>query len=144
MIFDAMDSIGQNRKPPRHFIAEWIEHKHLNSRQVAERMERSEATVSKLLAGQMKLTVEYLAEFAFALGLLADDGEPEIAKLFRDPAQPTRDELLRGYTNEELTAAIQLVQHSRNQASQASSEDVGSPDSKSPGRAARRAGTRGR
>ena len=50
--------------------------------------------------------VEYLAEFAEAMGI-------EVPQLFRDPNAPTRDELLKGYSDEELTSAIQLIDHTR-------------------------------
>jgi len=111
-----IDQIG-NRRPPRLFIREWMEHLGFTNRRLAERMDRAEGTVSKLLAAAdpvnsrgkrttQKITVEYLAEFAEALNV-------DVPQLFRDPKAPTRDELLKGYSDEELTSAIQLIDHTR-------------------------------
>jgi transcriptional regulator with XRE-family HTH domain len=111
-----IDRIG-NRHPPRLFIREWMTELGFTNRKLAERMERSEGTVSKLLAAAdpvnsrgkrttQKITIEYLAEFADALNI-------EVPQLFRDPKAPTRDELLKGYSDEELTSAIQLIDHTR-------------------------------
>ena len=94
-----------------------MEHLGFTNRKLAERMDRAEGTVSKLLAAAdpvnsrgkrttQKITVEYLAEFADALNV-------EVPQLFRDPKAPTRDELLKGYSDEELTSAIQLIDHTR-------------------------------
>lgn len=94
-----------------------MDHLGLTNRKMAERMERAEGTVSKLLSAAdpvnsrgkrttQKITVEYLAEFADAMNL-------EVPQLFRDPKAPTRDELLKGYSDEELTSAIQLIDHTR-------------------------------
>lgn len=111
-----IDRIG-NRQPPRLFIREWMEHLGFSNRKLAERMDRAEGTVSKLLGAAdpvnsrgkrttQKITVEYLAEFADAMNL-------EVPQLFRDPHTPTRDELLKGYSDEELTSAVQLIDHTR-------------------------------
>jgi len=112
-----IDRIG-NRRTARLYIREWMEAKHLNNKKLAERMERSEGTISKLLAAAdppkpgekkratTKVTVEYLAEFANALDV-------DVAQLFHDPARPTRDELLKGYSTEELTIAVQLIDQTR-------------------------------
>ena len=94
-----------------------MDHLGLTNRKMAERMERAEGTVSKLLSAAdpvnsrgkrttQKITVEYLAEFADAMNL-------EVPQLFRDPKTPTRDELLKGYSDEELTSAVQLIDHTR-------------------------------
>ena len=114
MIDDVMSRIGGAR-PPRLYIREWMADLGVNNKKLAERMDRAESTVSKLLAAadpnpgkrtSQKITIQYLAEFAAALNI-------EVAQLFRDPSAPTRDELLRGYSNEQLTTAIQLIEQSR-------------------------------
>lgn len=110
---EPLDRIGK-RHPTKLFIREWMarETPTLTQKRLAERMDCEPGTVSKLLNGQMEMTTGWLANFADALDLAVPD-------LFRDPNAPTRDELLRGFSNEELTLALQLVQHSRSQASQA-------------------------
>lgn len=120
MLTGMVDRIG-SKKPSRLFLREWMEDRHLDNKRVAERMDRAEATVSKLLSGKMRMTLEYLYEFAEALNV-----EPE--QLFRDPARPTRDELLRGYSNEELTSAIQLIEHTRSLAARGQSDIVSDDD----------------
>lgn len=121
MLTRMIDRIG-SRRAAQLFIQQWMEAKHLDNKRLAERMERSEATVSKLLSGKMKMTLEYLAEFAHALDV-------EVNQLFHDPARPTRDELLRGYSSEEITSAIQLIEHTRRLASPGNS---GQSDAREP------------
>lgn len=109
-----IDRIG-NRRPTRLFIREWMRKLDINNKKLAERMDRAEGTLSKLLSAadydphkrsKQKVTIGYLEEIAHALDI-------EVEQLFRDPDMPTRDELLRGYTNEELTSALQLIEHTR-------------------------------
>jgi len=116
MLEYVIDRIGK-RRPARLYVREWMEAKDINNKTLAGRIGRAESTVSKLLAyadpsakargASQKITVEYLAEFADALGL------ENPADLFRDPAQPSRDELLKGYSNEELVVALQLIDRAR-------------------------------
>jgi transcriptional regulator with XRE-family HTH domain len=139
-----IDGIGK-RSAPRLYIREWMDELGVNNKKLAERMERAESTISKLLAAadqkphtrsRQKVTVEYLAEFAFALNL-------EVPQLFRDPKAPTRDELLRGYSNEQLTSAIQLIEHTRAIASTALSEIAHTqPGNQQPQRAKRAASSK--
>lgn len=96
-----IDRIGKQR-PYRLYLREWMEFKHKEARQIADLLDRSEGTISKLLSGKMKVTTEYLAEFAYALGVEVDD-------LFRDPQRPTQDELLRNASKDELRQALQLI-----------------------------------
>jgi len=131
-----IDHIGK-KHPSRLYIREWIarETPTLTQERLAERMECGPGTVSKLLNGQMEMTTGWLANFADALDVSVPD-------LFRNPDAPTRDELLRGYSNEELTTALQLVQHSRNRASQPPEGAVTSSDNEER-RPHRRAGAKG-
>lgn len=102
-----MDRIG-SKHPVRLYIREWMlsETPTLTQKRLAERMDTEPGTVSKLLNGHMEMTTNWLAHFADALDLSVPD-------LFRDPKAPTRDELLRGYSNEELTSALQLIETTR-------------------------------
>lgn len=102
-----MDRIG-SKHPARLYIREWMlsETPTLTQKRLAERMDTEPGTVSKLLNGHMEMTTSWLAHFADALDLSVPD-------LFRDPKAPTRDELLRGYSNEELTSALQLIETTR-------------------------------
>lgn len=91
-----------SKYPSQLFIREWIKHRGLDQKRVAERMVIEEGTVSKLLNGKMEMTATYLAGFSDAL-------EVPVPELFRDPKAPTRDELLSAGTAEELRRAIQIV-----------------------------------
>lgn len=130
MLVSMIDRIGQ-RRPPRIYLREWMDKLEVNNKKLAERMDRAESTVSKLLAAadpdarerriKQKVTVEYLAEFAAALDVTVE-------QLFRHPNTPSRDELLRGYSDAELTSALQLIQHSRANASRSTSDMLASAD----------------
>lgn len=101
----AIARIG-NRHPSQLFLREWIDERGLEQKQLAERMEIEPGTVSKLLNGRMKMTIEYLSGFSDALDLSVSD-------LFRHPKTPTQSELLAMGTPEQLRAAIQLIQTMR-------------------------------
>lgn len=96
-----MDRIG-SKHPSHLYLREWMKHKGLNNSRIAERMDASEGTISKLLNGKMEMTTSWLANFADALDISVPD-------LFLDPKRPTRDELLASATPEELRQALQLV-----------------------------------
>lgn len=97
--------IGRKR-PTRVYLREWMEELDVDGERMAERMDCSPGTVSKLLNGKMKLTIEWLSRFADAL-------DRPLPDLFRDPKAPTRDELLAAGTPEELRKAIELVRLSK-------------------------------
>lgn len=125
------------KHPTRLYIREWMarENPTLTQKRLAERMDCEPGTVSKLLNGQMEMTTSWLANFADAL-------DKSVPDLFRDPSRPTRDELLAGYTNEELTTALQLIDHTRTLASQRREAVLLSePGSPAP-RTSKRAGNR--
>lgn len=95
------------RHPSQLFLREWIDERRLEQRQVAERMGIEPGTVSKLINGRMKLTIEYLSGFDDALDIAVSD-------LFRHPRTPTQNELLAMGTPEQLRAAMQLIQTMKN------------------------------
>lgn len=100
-----IDRIGSKR-PSRLYIREWIKKRSLDQKRIAERMNCEPGTVSKLLNGSMEMTTKWLGLFADALDL-------SVPELFRDPAAPTRDELLAAGTPDELRQAIRLIQMAR-------------------------------
>lgn len=102
----AKDRIGP-RKPHRHFIREWMKAKGITQEKLADRMGISQGTVSKALKTKTVLTEEYLIGIADALDV-------EVADLFRDPASPTREELLRGLTETEKLTVIRMIEALRN------------------------------
>ena len=98
----AKDRIGP-RKPHRHFIREWLKAKGITQEKLADRLGISQGTVSKALKSKTILTEEYLVGIADALDV-------EVADLFRDPASPTREELLRGLTDTEKLTVIRMIE----------------------------------
>ena len=95
------------RKPHRHFIREWMKAKGLTQERLADRLGISQGTVSKALKSKTILTEEYLVGIAEALDV-------EVADLFRDPASPTREELLRGLSDTEKLTVIRMIEALRN------------------------------
>jgi transcriptional regulator with XRE-family HTH domain len=98
----AKDRIGP-RKPHRHFIREWLKAKGITQEKLADRLGISQGTVSKALKSKTILTEDYLVGIADALDV-------EVADLFRDPASPTREELLRGLTDTEKLTVIRMIE----------------------------------
>lgn len=96
-----IDRIGP-KKPTRLFIREWMEKVPIDNERLAERMDCSPGTVSKLLNGHMKMTTEWLAAFADALNV-------EVPQLFHDPNRPTMDELLRKVPPDEERRILVVV-----------------------------------
>lgn len=95
------------RKPHRHFIREWMKAKGITQERLADRLGIAQGTVSKALKSQTILTEEYMVGIAQALDV-------EVADLFRDPASPTREELLRGLTDTEKLTVIRMIDALRN------------------------------
>jgi len=93
------------KNPTRLYIREWIEKLEptLTNERLAERMDIAPGTLSKLLNGNMTMTVPYLAAFAHALDM-EDPGQ-----LFHDPNRPTMDELLRGIPQDEGQRIVRYV-----------------------------------
>lgn len=90
------------RRPYRLFIREWMEHRGLDNRRIAERMDCTEGTVSKLLNDDMRMTTDWLARFAYALDV-------EVADLYRDPSAPTQADLLRGVPEDDLPTVMRIL-----------------------------------
>lgn len=101
--FKAMDKIGSKR-PQRLFIREWIEHLGLDQKRLAERMDVTEPTVSRLLSGKRKMTLDYLFGFADALNV-------PVSNLYRDPDMPSREELLSRLSDREFGEVLDFADY---------------------------------
>lgn len=97
-----MNRIGP-KKPFRHYIHEWIQHRDLDGVRMAGRMDVEPGTISKLLSGKMRLSDKWLVGFAEALDV-------EVIDLFRDPRRPTREELLAGLSEDDVQKVIQIIE----------------------------------
>lgn len=90
------------KRPYRIFAREWIDSTRLDDKVIAERMECSAATLSKLLNGKMQWTEGYLAALAHAV-------DTEVPNLYRHPDQPSPDDLLRAVPEARRNDIIQMI-----------------------------------
>lgn len=91
------------RRPFRQYLKEWRELRGLTQQQLADRLETGKDQVSRWESGKRGMGDKVIAALSEALSLEPGD-------LFRDPAVPSADELLRKATPEERQLAIDLVQ----------------------------------
>lgn len=97
-----VERIGPKR-PFRLFLAEWREEKGLTQQQLADRLGTTDMTVSRWETGKRKPDINAQAAIAQAMGM--DDP----IDLYRDPAQPSADALLRGQPPEIVAQAMKLI-----------------------------------
>lgn len=90
------------RRPARLYIAEWREDRGLTQEQLAGRLETSDVTISRWETGKRRPDLDAQAAIAEALDI-------EHADLFRDPARPTPNDLLRGQPPEIIAAAMKMI-----------------------------------
>ena len=76
----------------------------MTQQQLADRMSTSDVTISRWETGKRKPDLDAQAAIADALGLYSP------ADLFRHPAQPSADDLLRGQPAEVVAQALKLIQ----------------------------------
>jgi len=79
---------GRNRTPPI-FLRDWREHRRLTQQQLADRLETTAATVSRIENGNRDYTGAFLLGAADALGCEPGD------LIMRPPSQPSLDATLR-------------------------------------------------
>jgi transcriptional regulator with XRE-family HTH domain len=91
------------RRPFRHYLREWREHRGLTQQQLADRLDTGKDQISRWESGKRGMGAEVIAALSEALQL--DPGD-----LVRDPKIPSADELLRNATPEQRSLAIDLVQ----------------------------------
>ncbi len=97
-------------KPFTHFLKKWRQHKRLTQQQLADRLPLSEdgkATgkdqISRWERSHRGMTMDVQAAVAEALDISPGD-------LFRDPDQPSADELLRSATPEQRRQAFAVIE----------------------------------
>ena len=98
---------SKSRIGPRHprkiYLSEWREHRGLTQKQLGERLDVADMTISRWENGKALLNTDVMAAVAEALNI-------EPADLYRHPNQPSADELLRGATPEVRQRAIAIIQ----------------------------------
>lgn len=91
------------RNPFRHYLREWRKHRHLTQQQLADRLDTSKGQVSNWENGNRGLSADVLAALAEVLTIEPQD-------LFRDPDQPSADDLLRAASPEIRDQAIAIIE----------------------------------
>ena len=90
------------RRPPKLFLAEWRDHKGLTQVELGNRLGTTGVTVSRWETGQRRPGLDAQAAISEALGI-------ELRDLYRHPAQPSADDLLRGQPPEIVDQALKLI-----------------------------------
>jgi transcriptional regulator with XRE-family HTH domain len=90
------------KKPIKIFISHRREDKNLSQEQLANRIGTTKGSISRWENNERDITLGALRAIAEALGC-------EVADLFRDPAQPSADELLRDMDDTTKRQAIRLI-----------------------------------
>lgn len=92
----------RSSKPVRHYLREWRLKRQKTQEQLADLLDTSKGQVSSWENQRRGMTMEVQVALAYALGI-------EPADLFRDPDQPSIDELLKQATPEQRRAAFNVV-----------------------------------
>lgn len=91
----------------RVYLKEWREYLGLTQEQVADRIDTTKGTVSRMEINSREPNLGYLAAFAEAI-------DREVAELFRDPQRPSQEDLLRNASPEqarEIADFAEFVRH---------------------------------
>ncbi len=89
---------GRNGRP-RLFLREWREYRDLTQQQLADRLDTTSATISRIESGKRDYTGDFLWAAAYALNCHASDlisrtpTQPSLDAIARDAPQPLRDKL---------------------------------------------------
>lgn len=92
-------------KAVRVFLREWREYRDLTQEQLAARLETTKTTISRKENDHRRVDVDYMAAVAEAL-------QCEPADLFRDPRQPSPQELLNSLS-EDARKALYVIHNER-------------------------------
>lgn len=112
-VYDTRMTTTEHTALPKLFIREWAKHKGFDQKILAEKMDTTEATVSRLLSGQRKMTLEWLSAFSEVLGCMPADmfaspsgGHPPIRG-----AEQIRETLKRieGLTEHDIQLHFELI-----------------------------------
>lgn len=91
-----------SKTPRRHYLAAWRKERGLSQEQLADRLGTHKAQISNWETGKRSIGMEVQAALADALSIEPQD-------LFRDPARPSADELLRNASPQVLNEAIEII-----------------------------------
>ena len=91
------------KEPFRHYLREWREKRGLTMQQLADRLDTGKDQISRWEANKRSMSADVVAALAEALSI-------EPADIFRDPAMPSADELLRNATPEQRRQAFAVIE----------------------------------
>lgn len=92
------------KTPVKLFIAEWREKRDgMNQDQLANRVGTTKSSISRWETGERDITLGALAAIAEALDV-------EVEDLYRDPARPSADALLKGMDDTTRRQAFRLIE----------------------------------
>jgi transcriptional regulator with XRE-family HTH domain len=92
----------RSSKPVRHFLREWRIAKGKTQQQLADLIDTSKGQVSSWESQRRGMTMEVQTALAYALGIEPQD-------LFRDPEQPSADQLLKSATPEKRREVFTVI-----------------------------------
>lgn len=98
---DMIARIGPKR-PRRQYLSDWRETRGLTQQQLAERVDTGKDQISRWESGKRGMSAGVIEALEEALQLEPGD-------LFRDPKQPSVDELLRNATPEQRQQVLSVV-----------------------------------
>ena len=96
-----MDRLS-NHPVPRLYVREWMDHRDVTQNELADTLNCKQATVSRLVTGRMQWTLEWMAAFAFALGI-------ETTDLFDHPGSPDPSAIIRKLPPEKQKQAYEFL-----------------------------------
>jgi transcriptional regulator with XRE-family HTH domain len=93
------------KKPVRLYIAEWRNLRKMNQQQLADRIGSTKSSISRWETTNRDITLG-------ALGAIAEALSCDVEDLFRDPARPSADALLRNMNVDDSTRrrAFRLIE----------------------------------
>ena len=91
------------KRPRRQYLQAWRESRGLTQQQLADRVDTGKDQISRWESGKRGMSAGVIEALEEALQLEPGD-------LFRDPAQPSVDELLRNATPEQRLQVLSVVQ----------------------------------
>ena len=91
------------KRPRRQYLAEWRDSRGLTQQQLADRVATGKDQISRWESGKRGMSAGVIEALEEALQLEPGD-------LFRDPAKPSVDELLRDASPEERRRVFSVVQ----------------------------------
>lgn len=91
------------KRPRRQYLQQWRDSRGLTQEQLADRLDTGKDQISRWESGKRGMSAGVIAALEEALQLEPGD-------IFRDPAQPSVDELLRNATPEQRRQALSVIE----------------------------------